>query len=282
MSASPTRHIPVRKVRPLSPQACLRRTPRLSAKYLYCVGTASAALGTAYLSGGLSLALQHGGHKEVAATVVQTPQETILYMTLRKQRTAPELPPVSEADPTAEAAPVAVIPPRAPFPAPPPQLAKESPPPKPKPAPVVSAQKSTFALKPAPKSPARAAARPPKTTAVADRDRPPERKPASVKSTAPSGSVAASRLDAIPRLLNSPVVAFPASVRRKGIMQGRAVLEVEIDTRGRVTVNRIIEISDSALESTARSFAGAARFTVPRRGGQPVRTVFRWPITLRL
>ncbi len=278
MPASHTRPVTVRKVGPQGPiQASLRRTPRMAAKYFYFLGTVSAVLGTAYLSGSLGLSLIQRSHSERTDTLLKSPQEFMIYITPRKKEVAPESPSASAVVPAPDSLTVAAAPP----PATPPEILKEEPKPKPPPAPVVSAQKSTFAHKTTTRRqqrPPTGRPDPPQTQPVAKRTKESASPP---KDAAPSGTIAAGRLDELPHLLNSPSVAFPASVRHKGITQGRAVLEVEIDIRGRVTVKRILEISDSALESTARNFAAAARFSTPRRGGQPVRTLFRWPLTLR-
>lgn len=88
-------------------------------------------------------------------------------------------------------------------------------------------------------------------------------------------------LDAKPRLLNNPSVSFPTSLRRRGVRQGTVTLNISIDTSGKVAVNDVISSSHPELISMAKSYATRARYTVPKKNGQAVKTNFIWPLTLK-
>lgn len=106
-----------------------------------------------------------------------------------------------------------------------------------------------------------------------------------VKPTPPAppqrSTYSASELDARPRLLNRPRASYPASQLRRGVREGRVLLEVAIDTRGSVTVRRILSSSHADFSEMARSFAARARFSVPTKDGRPVVAIYRWPLILR-
>ncbi|HUF60893.1 MAG TPA: energy transducer TonB [Verrucomicrobiales bacterium] len=97
-----------------------------------------------------------------------------------------------------------------------------------------------------------------------------------VKSVYPAGE-----LDGKPTLRNHPSPPFPRELSRRGITQGRAVLDIEIDPSGRVTVRGVISISHPELRAMALETARRARFTTPKKDGKPVRARFRWPLILK-
>lgn len=105
---------------------------------------------------------------------------------------------------------------------------------------------------------------------------PPPPRPATEKT-----SYSAGELDSRPRLLNNPSPGYPRNLLRRGIREGRVVLEVTISTTGRVSVKRVISSSDPEFTRMARSFATRARFTVPKKNGRPVTAIYRWPLILR-
>lgn len=98
---------------------------------------------------------------------------------------------------------------------------------------------------------------------------------------ATKSSYSVGELDGTPRLLNSPDVAYPSTLLRQGVREGRAVIEVAISPSGSVTVRSVISSSHPEFASMARSFASRARFSVPRKNGQPVMAIYRWPLILR-
>ncbi len=92
---------------------------------------------------------------------------------------------------------------------------------------------------------------------------------------------AAADLDTQPRLLNRPVVAYPETLLRRGVKEGRVTLEVVIDSRGKVSVKGVVSKSHPDFVPMARNFAANALFSPPKKDGRTVNAVFHWPLLLR-
>ena len=90
-----------------------------------------------------------------------------------------------------------------------------------------------------------------------------------------------SELDGKPQLLRHGSAVFPRSLASRGVSRGTVVLEVELDQRGNVTIRRVVSSTHSELIKSARRVAASARFTPPTRQGKPVKSIMRWPITIR-
>lgn len=88
-------------------------------------------------------------------------------------------------------------------------------------------------------------------------------------------------LDGKPRLIRHGSTTFPSSLARRGITRGTVVLEVELSTAGRVSVRRVISTQYPDLASAARRVALGSRFTPPKKQGQAVKAIMRWPITIQ-
>lgn len=88
-------------------------------------------------------------------------------------------------------------------------------------------------------------------------------------------------LDGKPRLLRHGSAAFPPKLARRGVDRGTVVLEVELDERGRVKIRRVVSATHSELIAPARRVAASASFTAPTRNGRAVKSIMRWPITIR-
>jgi len=73
---------------------------------------------------------------------------------------------------------------------------------------------------------------------------------------------------------------FPSILARKGVARGTVTFEVELSTSGSVNVRRVISSTHPELISAARRVASGARFTPPKKNGQPVRAIMRWPIVI--
>lgn len=106
--------------------------------------------------------------------------------------------------------------------------------------------------------------------------RPARRPPPQVKSTYDAGE-----LDAKPRLVNRPSASYPTTMLRRGVREGKVLLEVSISTSGRVSVRRVLSSSHPEFTKMARAFAARARFTVPKKNGRPVTAIYPWPLILR-
>lgn len=87
-------------------------------------------------------------------------------------------------------------------------------------------------------------------------------------------------LDGIPRLLRHGSATFPSSLSGKGVKSGTVTFEVELSTTGSVTVRSVISATHQELVEPARKVAASARFTPPKRNGQAVKAIMRWPIVI--
>jgi protein TonB len=105
--------------------------------------------------------------------------------------------------------------------------------------------------------------------------------PAPISRPKVQGLVSVGDLDSRPRLMNRPSTRYPSALLRRGIRSGNVVLEVGISMNGRVNVRKVISSSHPELTKMATSFASRARFSVPRKDGQPVKAIYRWPMTLQ-
>lgn len=89
-----------------------------------------------------------------------------------------------------------------------------------------------------------------------------------------------SELDGTPRLLRHGSATFPASLARQGVSRGTVVFEVELSTSGSVSARRVVSSTHPDLVAPARRVAAGARFTPPKRNGQAVKAIMRWPIII--
>ena len=105
--------------------------------------------------------------------------------------------------------------------------------------------------------------------------------PAPITRPKVQGLVSVGDLDSRPRLLNRPSTRYPTALLRRGVRSGTVILEVGISMSGRVNVRKIISSSHPELTKMATSFASRARFSVPRKDGEPVNAIYRWPMTLQ-
>jgi periplasmic protein TonB len=87
-------------------------------------------------------------------------------------------------------------------------------------------------------------------------------------------------LDSIPRLLRHGSATFPSSLAKQGVKSGTVTFEVELSTTGSVGVRSVISATHKELIEPARKVAASARFTPPKRNGQVVKAIMRWPIVI--
>lgn len=87
-------------------------------------------------------------------------------------------------------------------------------------------------------------------------------------------------LDGTPRLLRHGSATFPASLARQGVSRGTIIFEVELSTTGIVSVRRVVSSTHPDLLAPARRVAANARFTPPKRNGEAVKAIMRWPIII--
>lgn len=92
-------------------------------------------------------------------------------------------------------------------------------------------------------------------------------------------AVAASLVDEVPMMLAGPAPAYPELLRQAGL-QGRVVLEVVIDTLGRVERGSVVvvEAAHPAFVAPAQQSLLKSLFRPARVGGKAVRVRVRVPI----
>ncbi len=83
-----------------------------------------------------------------------------------------------------------------------------------------------------------------------------------------------------PQLVSCPPAQYPDSLKRRGI-GGRVVLEVVVDTLGRVAPDHVVvrESPHNGLSAAAVAMARQCRFVPARVGRTPVRKLATMPVT---
>ncbi len=117
----------------------------------------------------------------------------------------------------------------------------------------------------------------PKAAPAPTRTKPAPSRPAPPKKS----SYSIGELDGKPRVISVPSVRFPRSLPRKGVTEGTVMVEVSISPSGRSSLRRIVSASHPELRDAATRIANGARFTPPKKNGQAVTAVMRWPLKIR-
>ena len=84
-----------------------------------------------------------------------------------------------------------------------------------------------------------------------------------------------------PKIINHPKILFPRELVRRGIKEGRVVVLIEIDERGRARVISIQSSTHPLLIKKAEEVIRQAQFTTPLINGVAQRVRGEWPINLR-
>jgi len=84
-----------------------------------------------------------------------------------------------------------------------------------------------------------------------------------------------------PRLVNQPRFRFPSELARRGIDEGKVVVEIDILPDGRARLRRIISSTHPELEAAAREIVERARFTKPVIDGRARTVRGRFPLLLQ-
>ena len=87
-------------------------------------------------------------------------------------------------------------------------------------------------------------------------------------------------LDEKPRIINRPRFAYPRDLARRGIQQGKVIVRIEIDEKGRARFLKIVSATDPGLIPPAREIIRTARFIPSKVDGVPQKVVGDWPISL--
>jgi protein TonB len=88
-------------------------------------------------------------------------------------------------------------------------------------------------------------------------------------------------LSEAPRLINQPRFRFPSQLARRGIKEGKVIVEIEILPNGQARLRRIISSTHPELEEPAREIVRSARFTKPEVNGRPQAVRGRFPLILQ-
>ena len=88
-------------------------------------------------------------------------------------------------------------------------------------------------------------------------------------------------LQSAPRIINRPRISYPRDLIRKGVREGRVVVKILIDPKGRAKVLEVISATDPGLIPAAKDVIRQARFTPPTVNGEPKPVRGEWPIVLR-
>lgn len=84
-----------------------------------------------------------------------------------------------------------------------------------------------------------------------------------------------------PRLINTPPFRFPSELVKRGVTEGKVVVEIDILPNGRARLLRIISSTHRELEEPVRRIVKAARFTKPKVDGRPQTVRGRFPLNLQ-
>lgn len=84
-----------------------------------------------------------------------------------------------------------------------------------------------------------------------------------------------------PRLINAPRFRFPSQLARRGVDEGKVIVEIDILPNGRAELRRIISFTHPELIDAAREIVRSARFTKPEIDGRAQTVRGRFPLILQ-
>ncbi len=84
-----------------------------------------------------------------------------------------------------------------------------------------------------------------------------------------------------PRLINQPRFRFPSQLARRGVDEGKVIVEIDIKPNGRAELRRIISSTHPELIDAAREIVRSARFTKPEVDGRAQTVRGRFPLILQ-
>ncbi len=88
-------------------------------------------------------------------------------------------------------------------------------------------------------------------------------------------------LQSAPRIINRPSIVYPKDLIRRGVREGRVIVKIEIDTKGRARVLEVLFATDPRLIPPTKDVIRQARFTPPEVDGVARTVRGEWPIVLR-
>ncbi len=88
-------------------------------------------------------------------------------------------------------------------------------------------------------------------------------------------------LNETPRLISTPRFRFPQQLARRGVTEGKVIVDIEILPDGQARFHRIISSTDYELEAVARQIISQARFSIPIVDGRPATVRGHFPLVLQ-
>lgn len=88
-------------------------------------------------------------------------------------------------------------------------------------------------------------------------------------------------LSETPRLLGSPRIRFPQQLSRRGVREGKVIVEIDIMPDGSAQLVRIVSSTHHELEPVARGIIERARFSPPIVNGEAQQVRGEFPLILR-
>ncbi len=87
-------------------------------------------------------------------------------------------------------------------------------------------------------------------------------------------------LDQLPTLLTPVSITLPRSLTRQGVKRLSLQLDITIDEKGKLTLNRIIKNDYPQMEPEIRRLIRTSRFSAPTKDQKKVRARFVWPLEI--
>ncbi|NTS76677.1 hypothetical protein HR060_07325 [Catenovulum sp. SM1970] len=85
-------------------------------------------------------------------------------------------------------------------------------------------------------------------------------------------------LDQVPKVVSQQYFPPPRKIKKKGIRRVETSVELIIDLQGKPYVKRIINPVYPEMIEVIRKWVASARFTIPKKDGQPVQAIYLYGI----
>lgn len=90
-----------------------------------------------------------------------------------------------------------------------------------------------------------------------------------------------SELDQLPTVVSAPVFRFPDEAIERGLDEFDMLFHIIIDEQGFTYPVSLLESPFPSMNAEFMEWASRVRFSPPTRLGIPVRTEYKWPVTIR-
>lgn len=88
-------------------------------------------------------------------------------------------------------------------------------------------------------------------------------------------------LQEAPRIINRPNFVYPNELARRGVRQGKVIVKIEINEKGRARILKVVSTTHPGLVGPAKEIIRQARFTPPKVDGVAQKVIGEWPINLK-